>query len=439
MQSLYSDMMDSFSNPVTLDRAHFDTLMRRANCNPDFQTQDAISANGAAVSISKVEYDSLLVAARQFANLKRTLIEAGITETQIATLVQDENGSIPQTPTYPTATKTPYSRGTSDVGGARLNQMSHHPASSFVFDTAHAAPVKNGSGTRSYIPSSYYNGRPYEDQLAWAESEPLRDSLTPSLSGDGHAETHDHGSFHQPHNARPPIYPRICNRTIALCGLPKGTTYEDVTSVVRGGLLVDIFVRYAEHMALVSFLREEDAVRFYEYVRKNDLYVKHKRVFIKWADRHFALPGHVAGKIAAGHTRNMIIRRCGPNHTEASIRDDLDHIHNLVVISVEFIGGSCYIKTNSVHNAMYARTCMTSRAKYKSSKIEWDVDECDQPLPAVQKMPPQPPSSQGASTKAPTVKARNRFDLLRLDDEDNGSDDRFDTSSEMPSTVGVTA
>ncbi len=47
--------------------------------------------------------------------------------------------------------------------------------------------------------------------------------------------------------------------------------------------------------------------------------------------------------------------------TEDIIRDDLEHIHNLVVIKVEFVGSSCYIRTNSVHNAMFARTCMMSR------------------------------------------------------------------------------
>lgn len=49
-------------------------------------------------------------------------------------------------------------------------------------------------------------------------------------------------------------------------------------------------------------------------------------------------------------------------HTRQGIKDDLEHIHNLVVIKVEFVGGSCYIKTNSVHNAMFARSCMMSRA-----------------------------------------------------------------------------
>lgn len=85
-------------------------------------------------------------------------------------------------------------------------------------------------------------------------------------------------------------------------------------------------------------------------------------MFIKWAERHFHLAGHVAHKIVQGATRNMVIRRVDPTHTEDSIRDDLEHIHNLIVIKIEFLGGSCHIKTNSVHNAMFARTCMMSRA-----------------------------------------------------------------------------
>jgi len=82
---------------------------------------------------------------------------------------------------------------------------------------------------------------------------------------------------------------------------------------------------------------------------------------LKWSDRQFTLSGHVASKLGIGATRNLIIRRCDPNITEDMIRDDLEHIHNLVVIKVKFSGSSCYVSTNSVHNAMFARTCLMSR------------------------------------------------------------------------------
>lgn len=48
---------------------------------------------------------------------------------------------------------------------------------------------------------------------------------------------------------------------------------------------------------------------------------------------------------------------------------------------------------------------------------------------------------QSPLAKSPAAGTRNRFAMLRLDDDDNNneSDDKFDTSSEMPSTVDVAA
>lgn len=62
-----------------------------------------------------------------------------------------------------------------------------------------------------------------------------------------------------------------------------------------------------------------------------------------------------------GATRNLVLHGYDGRHTEETIRDDLDHIHNLVVVKVEYHGGNCYISLNSVHNAIYARQCMQSR------------------------------------------------------------------------------
>lgn len=66
----------------------------------------------------------------------------------------------------------------------------------------------------------------------------------------------------------------------------------------------------------------------------------------------------MANKIGIGATRNLVIRNASSRHTEEAIRNDLEHIHNLVVIGVTFRGQNVHINTNSVHNAMFARTCM---------------------------------------------------------------------------------
>lgn len=73
-------------------------------------------------------------------------------------------------------------------------------------------------------------------------------------------------------------YERHCVRTVLIMAIPDGTTYEDVTSAVRGGMLLDIFLRMRECTAQVSFLRALDAQNFVDHVKKHDLYIKGKRV-----------------------------------------------------------------------------------------------------------------------------------------------------------------
>lgn len=82
------------------------------------------------------------------------------------------------------------------------------------------------------------------------------------------------------------------------------------------------------------------------------------QIEVRWHKGQFILPAHVSNKIGIGATRNLVIRNGGPKHTEEMIRADLEHIHNLVVISVRTGGENVHISTNSVHNALFARTCM---------------------------------------------------------------------------------
>ncbi|KAI1180349.1 hypothetical protein F4777DRAFT_574110 [Nemania sp. FL0916] len=420
---------------VTVDRAYFDTLVRRANYSTHGQDGKRAAGNDdSIVQVPREEYERLILLSHQFANLKNSLLGAGVTEESIATLVQDANGAIP---TDPYGVADIYSHDQTDSFEARPPQTK--PPTFTIQPPSYTAygPTANSSSARSYFNTA---SKPYafEENSDWASHDHMGGTLTPSHSADGPTDVQI-DSLHPTQKPQIP-YARVCRRTITFAGLPPYTTLGDVTDVVRGGQLLDVFLRSAEHTASISFVREDDAVRFYEHTRKNDIYIRNKRIFVKWADRHFILPGHVASKVAAGATRNLIIRRCGAHHTEDSVRDDLEHIHNLIVVKVDFIGGSCYIKTNSVHNAMFARTCMMSRAKYKGSKIEWDIDECNQQFEVNQKSSAKLPSQRAPSAKAAVANTRNRFDMLRLDDDDNNdSDDKLDTSSEMPSTVDVAA
>lgn len=106
----------------------------------------------------------------------------------------------------------------------------------------------------------------------------------------------------------------------------------------------------------------------------------------------------------------------------------MEHIHNLFIIDVVFRGSDAYVSTNSVHNALFARTCMMSRSTYKGCKIEFVRDECDVVLPSRLIAPKAIGAEKKVKQAAPAI--RNRFDMLNIDGADRSSDEENRTPSD---------
>jgi hypothetical protein len=73
-------------------------------------------------------------------------------------------------------------------------------------------------------------------------------------------------------------YPKHAKRTVLLSKLPEGVIHAEIVEVVRGGMLLDIYVRITDRTAAISFLEEDHAKDFFHHVKRNDLYVRGKRV-----------------------------------------------------------------------------------------------------------------------------------------------------------------
>lgn len=118
--------------------------------------------------------------------------------------------------------------------------------------------------------------RPYHDGHAhWNNDEAI--SHDEDLDT-GHS-THDPGEIGTDRQyPQRRIAPRTANRTILLSNLAERTTHADITNVIRGGQLVEIFIRYKDRSATVSFVHEEECKAFFEHVRRHDLYINQKRV-----------------------------------------------------------------------------------------------------------------------------------------------------------------
>lgn len=131
-----------------------------------------------------------------------------------------------------------------------------------------------GHSHNGYNDYGGYNG---DNTLEWADSQD--DGFSAEYTPDAYTpEAQQDPTIPTALQYDRPYYPRRCKRSIHLVGIPEGTTYGEIASIVRGGMILELHIRAAEHSAIVSFLLEEDAVRFYEHARRNDLYINHKRV-----------------------------------------------------------------------------------------------------------------------------------------------------------------
>ncbi|CAK7223329.1 hypothetical protein SBRCBS47491_005171 [Sporothrix bragantina] len=298
-----------------------------------------------------------------------------------------------------------------------------------------SGPVRASNGGFGYG-SGYNENHGYGEQ---AQSPTRSNAANEFMSDDGIEDGEvPQGAYdgHGQHEGDTPgqrvVHERKCLRTLQLVGLSENTTLADVAAVVRGGILVELYIRPHDRVGIVSFAREPDAKAFFDHVKRRDLYIKNKRVDVRWSDRQFTLLGHVSHKISNGATRNLVIRQCNPRVTEALVREDLDHIYNLIIISVTFADGDCYISTNSVHNAMFARSCMMSRI---TCRIEWAPDECEQALERI--APKVRQKKAPAQTKKAGFGAASRFQLLNLDDGDNDKSIENETDDDDDSLDGV--
>ncbi|KAJ4116230.1 hypothetical protein NW768_011019 [Fusarium equiseti] len=220
-------------------------------------------------------------------------------------------------------------------------------------------------------------------------------------------------------------------RSVQLLNLIPGITHGDIAGIVRGGPLLEIFLRARDNTATVSFVRESDAVAFFDHTQIHGLYFKDRKIHTKWSSYQYVVKGQVAYHLVRGASRNFVIRKRDPNTTAQSLRNDLDHIHNLHVIGIEFDRDNCFVSTSSINAAIFARNCILSRLEYKNSRIEWVADECAQPLeslPFVAKSPPPASYVKEQNHSAPALPSRknlmgNRFQLLDLSDTDRSNGD----------------
>ena len=69
-------------------------------------------------------------------------------------------------------------------------------------------------------------------------------------------------------------------RSIVLTNLSDRVTHKDVVNAIRGGTVLEIYMRPYDHSASVSFVDGSAAQGFLNYTKRHDIYINGKRVWL---------------------------------------------------------------------------------------------------------------------------------------------------------------
>lgn len=204
------------------------------------------------MNVSKAEHEYLLQATREYNLLKSALFRGGLTAETLETLLAGESGAPNDEP------------------------LQYRHASEKMFTKPNNVPVTMDT-------PRYFETSPVSDDTAvGCEPQPRLQphfdrrvhsyGLPESSSSAFAKDDEDHDQESKQRSA--PVHDQ---RTVLITNLSERTTHKDLASIVRGGRLLDIFIRN-DRSATVSFV--EGAAEFLAYAKRNDIYLHTKRVSI---------------------------------------------------------------------------------------------------------------------------------------------------------------
>lgn len=96
--------------------------------------------------------------------------------------------------------------------------------------------------------------------LDWADEPPPKDITASTGSPNERVKSYSEGP--KSHTSPNVGFERLATRSIHLLNLPDEAEHSDITAAVRGGLLLEVYMRNRDKTAIVSFVLGEDAKAF---------------------------------------------------------------------------------------------------------------------------------------------------------------------------------
>jgi hypothetical protein len=131
-------------------------------------------------------------------------------------------------------------------------------------DHMHAA--RNGAGALRQRSGNNHSQLPVNENECFPPDAPDKDEAW-NVNGHGRSKADKHNG-----------HLRNDQRTLLFTNLSDRTTHKDIVNAIRGGMLLDIYLRSAERTASVSFVDGSAAQEFFNHAKRRDIYIHGKRV-----------------------------------------------------------------------------------------------------------------------------------------------------------------
>jgi hypothetical protein len=195
---------------------------------------------------------------REYFNLRRVLLSGGVDVDTLDVLIATDLPHLPSSETSPSVEGRSSETFEEAVGDAAGSLASPSPQLKLSEKNRNAflkqyQPYR----VRARIPAAL---TPESESCAGDTQEIQSESLQESARG-GYSTSHE-------------------NRSIVLTGVPRNATLSDVANVIRGGAILQMFLRERCGYAHVSFVNPAAAQRFLLYSERDGLRINGKKVRI---------------------------------------------------------------------------------------------------------------------------------------------------------------
>ncbi|KAL7276971.1 hypothetical protein RUND412_000008 [Rhizina undulata] len=182
-------------------------------------------------------------------------------------------------------------------------------------------------------------------------------------------------------------------REVRIYGIPHGFTYSELSEMIRGGKIDKMLIRDDPQIpasAMVLFVHARDAIRFYRWSQRWDLYMCDRRIYTEIGSH----PPHSetwAYSIDGGASRVLIFETMPPMawaQTKESFmnllrRKWMDYARNMYHFDFE----SCERKVDNgrskiivIFRSLKQATLLRKQLRYQGWTVSFGVDPCEGPI-----------------------------------------------------------